>query len=184
MPPPVVTQNPGEPLVVFLERYLHGISLQMLSGGTSQGTRWRYRCYEHLVWTLGRPYIAQALPEVARMGEPKKCYANTLQLVRALPTLTYVEGFAWHAPTRFAYLHAWAVDWTGMVWDRTWEDAAECAYIGIPFARAEVERFDDLGPDYLGIIESQYLLGNPLMRTGTLFPDGEPDGHRRRHPTA
>lgn len=177
----IVTQNPGEPLSAVLERYLYGVTLQMI-GDTSDRTPWLYRCYEHLVWELGRVSTAQALPKIIRMGEPKKCYANTLELIRTLPTLTYTEGFAWHAPTKFAYLHAWATDRTGRVWDRTWADAADCAYFGIPFDRAEVERFDALGEDYLGIIASQYLLGNPLMRTGQLFPTGEPDGRQRRHP--
>jgi hypothetical protein len=164
-----IARDPDESADAFLLRYLTTVTEEMV---VTQLPTLSYACYEHLVLTLGRPYTAQPLSPLATYGEPKKCYANTLQLVRELPTIQYVEGFAYHAGTGIAYLHAWGADTLGLVWDRTWEDTAGCAYYGIPFPRADLERFDALGPDYLGIIESHYLLGSPLMKTGRLFPPG------------
>lgn len=167
---PTLVRHPDESGAAFLARYLTTVTdlVATARGGSTLGPP--YACYEHLVLALGRPSTAQALPPLARLGEPKKCYANTLALVRTLPALQYVEGFAYHPGTQFVYPHAWAVGTDGRVWDRTWEDAADCAYWGIPFASSDLERFDALGEDYLGIIESQYLLGSPLLRTGRLFP--------------
>lgn len=167
---PEISQRSDESGATYLARYLYEAASLSVCVGTEPSRQPPYRSYEHLVWALGRPYTAEQLPPGISMGWPKLCYTNTLELVRALPTLSYAEGFAWHARTGLPYLHAWGVDPSGRVWDRTWEDASACAYYGIPFARAELERFDAMGEDYLGIIASQYLLGHSLMRTGHLFP--------------
>lgn len=170
-----IRESPG---LMALVDYLFSVA-RLTSGTLHDG--WRFGSYEHLVWTLGRPYLPRALPPSVLPGVAKKCYANTLDLVLVRPELTYVEGFALHAEAGLAVLHAWAVDAVGRVWDRTWEHPERCSYYGIPFQRAELLRFDALGEDYLGIIASQYLLGNSLLRTGRLFP-GEGRPQPRPHP--
>lgn len=175
------------------ERELHGY-LEALTGlpaslGAAPRTDRRYRTYEALVLDRGRRFAAQALPPFVRRGQMKLCFHNTLTLIRDLRTLsclhlTYCEGYAIpevDGDTFIPVQHAWAVDSLGRVWDRTWPEPEASAYYGIPFAWEEVERFDALGPDYLGILGSEYLLGAPLLHTGQLFPtDWQPTWRRRR----
>jgi hypothetical protein len=156
--------TPREALRTYLER----CDRAARQGGLAPG--YRYPCYESLVLEIGRPMEASLLPAVVGRGPLGYCYDNTLQLVRALPGLRYVEGFALPAESPLPCYHAWAIDpASGEVWDRTWPRPERAAYYGIVFEPREVERFDGLGDDYLGILESEYLLGRPLLRTGRLF---------------
>jgi hypothetical protein len=151
----------------------------------------RYASFQELVLDKGRPYRAMPLPPLVMRGPPGRCYTNTIALVRdpllrmpseLAPFLTYVEGFAIAFDSGLAVHHAWAVDRHGQVWDRTWSDPEHAAYFGIPFDRDQLERFNALGEEYVGMLESDYLRRFPLLRTGELFPEEMPDAFRpRRH---
>jgi hypothetical protein len=163
-----------------LRHYLEAMveAIPALMGPTPRPQR--YRSYEHLVYDLGQPWVSAPLPPFVVPGPMRYCYQNTLDLLRQvretsdLP-LRYVEGYAIAAIGDFQGIpcqHAWLIDPAGQIWDRTWPEPERSAYWGIVFDRDEVERFDYLGPDYLGILASEYLLSFPLLRTGKLFPDG------------
>jgi hypothetical protein len=73
--------------------------------------------------------------------------------------LTYVEGFA-HAPLidrPFPLIHAWCVDRTGMVYERTWGFDARRGYFGIPFKLSYIRKIHRLTGEY-GVLE-QYVPG-------------------------
>lgn len=163
---PSVRQLPPS---LALEAHLRHVAAMMIEARRNRPTH--YASYEHLVLERGQAWVPATLPRAIIPGLPRRCYDNTLELVRALPGLRYVEGFAVAAGSNLAVHHAWAVGPLGQVWDRTWwEDSVACGYWGIAFEWAEVERYNALGPDYLGILESEYLLKAPLLRTGRLFP--------------
>lgn len=159
-----------------LETYLRGVAESMAA---RRQTPYRYASYEALVLDRGQPWPGTRLPRIAVRGPMKMCYDNTLRLVRAarrrplrLP-LRYVEGYAIPWIDGRGYIpvqHAWAIDPDGDVWDPTWPEPERSAYYGIAFEWEEVERFDRLDPDALGILASEYLIECPLLRTGQLFP--------------
>jgi hypothetical protein len=69
------------------------------------------------------------------MGRMKECYRNASLLVMSRPDLTYAEGFATSAKTGdLAFMHAWAVDAEGKVYDATWRDGT--SYFGVKYQRA------------------------------------------------
>ncbi len=70
------------------------------------------------VLKYGLAFKAAPLPDIYRRGRIRACYRNSA-LMSLRHGLTYVEGYAsvdtGHEPT----LHAWCVDATGNVFDRT-----------------------------------------------------------------
>lgn len=177
-----VVRRDDESPSAYLERYLRLRATHAPSDATDAG--WVYRNVEDLVWQLGTAWTAAPLPAFVRLGFDGLCYSNTLELIREARRydleLDYVEGLAIHPDSGQPWLHAWAVDSQGRAWDRTWSRPELGAYFGILFHWPEVERFDALGPDHLGIIAQQHLLGWPLFRHGVLFPMDAPQAAPRR----
>ncbi len=93
-------------------------------------------CHFHPVVTPfvrrhGRVYSPRPLPKAYRRGAVKHCYENSFRMM-VRHDLTYVEGYAYNPATRFCTLHAWCVDKSGRVLDRTWR-ADNAFYFGVPF---------------------------------------------------
>lgn len=77
-------------------------------------------------------FEAAALPADVAKGTKRECYRNAGELALAEPEkYAYVEGYA-HSV--LAVSHAWCVTRDGQVVDPTWDDAKQCAYVGIPMA--------------------------------------------------
>ena len=94
-----------------------------------------YSSFEEFVLKYGQSYRSQPLPSRYKSGQPKMCFANSLRMAERHRTLTYVEGYR-HVP--FArdlppVQHAWCVDESGKVHDRTLGYDPESEFFGVPF---------------------------------------------------
>lgn len=171
----------GRPIEFDLWTYLENVGNMIGKARRRSGDR--FACYEAVTLALGQPWEPAPLRGIWP-GQMKQCYHNTLTLIEAAPDqFRYVEGYAIPHIDGENFIpvpHAWAVDPEGRVWDRTWPEPEESAYFGIAFDWADVVRFNNLGPDYLGILGQEYLLGFPLLRTGRLFPEIEDTTWPRR----
>jgi hypothetical protein len=121
-------------LLAFLEWRANGLVPQ-LDGPpkfTPVPDGFAYRNDEAFALKHGRFFEAQPLPKPYRRGEMKRCFANTAELVKRHPDLTYCEGWC---VAMIACHHAFAVDPQGRVVDPTWDEPERCLYFGVPFTR-------------------------------------------------
>jgi len=115
----------------------------------------RYGSLEEFVLKYGKLYKTQRLPSTFRRGQFKLCFSNSMTMAeRNADKLIYVEGFA-YAPVitpPHPVLHAWCVDQTGTVYDRTWGFDGSREYFGIPFKLSFVRKMHRLTNTY-GVLE-------------------------------
>ena len=89
----------------------------------------------------GKPWIPASFEEVSPVqfkGTPKRCFANSQQLLLRLQKkgfdFQYVEGFALSRNVPFLPIHhAWLVDQDGRVLDPTWDESELHQYFGVAF---------------------------------------------------
>lgn len=151
-------------------------AMERVRAGDGRFADLRYATYEALLLDLGEAFVSQPLPRRYRRREPKACYWNTLALVRRNPSLSYCEGIALPAVKDglgIPVKHAWGSTSDGRVIDVTWSEPERSAYIGLKFGPDEVRRFRALVPrGEMGILEGEWRIGHPLLKTGRLFPEG------------
>lgn len=85
---------------------------------------------EKFVLQFGR--VGQSAPYIGERGTMKECFSNAALL--AIKTgLLYVEGFACRADLPLIIHHGWVENKAGQVFDPTWDDPEDCAYMGVNF---------------------------------------------------
>lgn len=168
-----------------LDAYLRGVRRMIEEMHPQRSRELMYSCYEALVLDAGRAWEAGPAPDWLRRGKLRDCYYNSLRLmIQAIGEgrpLWYVEGYylaGWPDGTQgIPTQHAWCVDDQDRVIDPTWPHPELTAYHGLILPWQDVVRFT---VDYqCGILASEYILGNPLLATGQLFPTGWKNPKRR-----
>ncbi len=110
-----------------------------------------YELYE-FVHRHGWEFVGQPLPKPHRHGRRAACFKNSA-LMSLKNDLIYVEGYAsqsdeFHKPV----LHAWCIDESGAVFDKTWRYAEDSSYFGIPIAREYVEKMHE-SAGFFGVLD-------------------------------
>jgi hypothetical protein len=111
---------------------------------------------------------AQALPPRYKRRVPKRCFANTAQMLKRARGLTYVEGFVSSPRVPFPVHHAWAINADNEVIDTTLGEPELCAYVGVKFSPAEYAagtrcetrawKSASIMLDWVGCVRTEYLL--------------------------
>lgn len=148
-----------------LRKSLHHTHDFMVANNCAANPEWAHRTYEHLVLTEGQSFERKPLPRHARKMRAKMCYHNATYCVFGDPDrYRYVEGWA---AGIIPMQHAFVLDLEdGKIFDPTWpRDENHTAYLGIVFPTDYV--IDQMMTnDTYGIIVSDYMNGNILLRNG------------------
>ena len=93
---------------------------------------------QRYVAAYGQEFTAAPLPADIERGPYKECFKNASLLVMQRNDLTYVEGYG--TPDNLhdlTFLHAWAVDAQGVVYDNTWDNPEKSTYFGVKYDRTK-----------------------------------------------
>jgi hypothetical protein len=100
--------------------------------------RWPRMFNMRAVVDHGRPYVGMSRPKGYRKQAAKRCFWNAAKL--ALDNRgTYVEGYASFHGTSIH--HAWVTLDDEHAIDVTWDNPADCHYVGIAFPKEIVSRY-------------------------------------------
>jgi hypothetical protein len=87
----------------------------------------------------GQSYVGRSRPKGYRKWAKKRCFYNAARLARD-DRGVYVEGYASHRDGRVHH-HAWVtLDGVHAI-DVTWNNPADCHYLGIAFPKEIVSRY-------------------------------------------
>jgi hypothetical protein len=116
----------------------------------------------------GRLFTPQPLPRVYRMGQWRACFENSYRMAIRHPVI-YVEGIAKNSRSPIPHLHAWCVDASGGVLDRTWNDAT--AYFGVPLRTDFIKQvIRERQEEFFGFLDD-WEHGFPLAKTLLDMPE-------------
>jgi hypothetical protein len=143
----------------------------------------KYTSYHAALLDLGDGKPGSARPQGFRKLRNRQCYQNSWHAARQYGW-AYCEGYAVSRDLAIAVMHAWNLDLeTGQVIDLTWRHPEQAYYWGMIIPHETAMQLM-LHHGVYGVLASDWRLGAPLLKYGTLIPpDGLPQkisGQKRR----
>lgn len=172
------TTEVQEDLLSFLRRLS-----EMIATAHSHPGDLKYVSYYAALLDLGDGKPGSTRPQGVRKQRDRQCYQNSWHASQ-INGWAYCEGYALSGDLGIPVMHAWNLDLeTDQVIDLTWRHPEKAYYWGMIIPHETAMQLM-LYHGVYGVLASDYRLGAPLLRYGTLIPpDGLPQkisGQKRR----